>query len=111
MNTEDIKRKCDSCKEPVSIDASKCPHCRSRQLTSRGAIATAILIGIIGLPFSYAALPVVFDHGMPSGPLEGVGTGLGLGIGIFGPVLILIGIGAYLQRRKAIKEAEETLAD
>lgn len=111
MNTEDVKQKCDSCKEPVSIDATKCPHCRSRQLTNRTMIAITIVIGIVGLPFSYVALPVAFDQGIPSGFLEGIGTGLVWAIVLMGPLLILIGIGAYAQRRNAIKEADGTLTE
>lgn len=105
MQTEEITRKCDSCKEPVSIDASKCPHCRSRQLTTRGKIAVVTLLGIICLPLTYVGLQVAWAQGVPSGFAEGIGLGIVLAIALIGPLFILLGIGGYAQRREAIREA------
>jgi len=107
MNTEDITRKCDSCKEPVSIDASKCPHCQSQQLMTRGRIAATTILGLVGLPFTYAALPIALDRGIPNGFAEGIGTGLAWGVTVLGPLFLLVGFGAYIQRRNAIKEAKQ----
>jgi len=107
MNTEDITRKCDLCKEPVSIDALNCPHCQSQQLTTRGIIAATIILGLVGLPFTYAILPIAWDRGIPNGLIEGVGTGLTWVVAVLGPLFLLVGFGAYLQRRNAIEEANQ----
>jgi len=107
MNTEDITRKCDSCKEPVSIDASKCPHCQSQQLMTRGIIAMNIALGLAGLPFTYAILPIAWDRGIPNGFIEGIGTGLTWLFVVLGPLFLLVGLGAYIQRRNAIQEAKQ----
>lgn len=104
MDTEDVKRKCDSCKETVSIDAIECPHCGSRQLTSKMMISLLAVLGIMGLPFSYVVFPVALDFGVPSG-IEGIAVGIAWGIVLIGPLLLLISVGAYNQRREAVQEA------
>lgn len=108
MDTEDVTRKCDSCKEQVSIDATKCPHCRSTQWTSRSAIAITTILGLIGLPFTYTGTSVAIERGIPNGAAEGIVTGLPLGIAVIGPLFLLVALGAYIQRKEAIDEAKKS---
>ena len=104
VESSEVKRKCDSCKEPVSINASKCPHCGSTQLTSRFAIVAAAITGFAGLPFTYVLFPIALDMGIPSG-FEAIAVGIAWAIILIGPLMLIVAIGAYQQRKEAIKQA------
>lgn len=108
MATKEATRKCDSCRESVSVNATKCPHCNSAQLTSRRVITLTTIIGLLGLPFTYIALPIALSYGLPTGIAEGVGVGIVWGVAIVGPLFLFVALGGYVNRRGAVQNAEHS---
>ena len=95
---------CHACKEPVSIDATVCPHCGARQATARSTIAVTAVAGILLLPVTYVFIPAALSYGVPTGLAEGIAAGLAWGIALLGPLALLVALGGYQQRREARRE-------
>jgi len=102
--TDDPTTTCHSCKEPVSIDATVCPHCGARQATARSTIAVTASIGLFLLPVTYVFVPAALSYGVPSGFAEGVAAGFAWGFALLGPFALLVALGGYQQRREARRE-------
>lgn len=95
--TAQIKTDCDTCKEAISIEAKKCPHCGQRQWTSKGRVYLLLAGGVVLLPLTAIELPVFFEYGIGA-------TGfIALFLAMIGPVLIMAGIQNWKRRTDLIK--------
>lgn len=93
------KIRCDTCDEPISTNASKCPHCGERVMTKPMAYVM-IGLGALLLPITYTSGTEALAHS--AGFLRGVY----IGIALLPPIIILLGVGMYQQRTEQLADAQ-----